>query len=99
MTPLSKTLTDARIARLKLLFGSAVIFASMTAAGQAESLYPQLVPQAQTADVDRPSTRALANNCTQLELSAKMSPDECGTLTLNEVVVRLNVMRSADNSK
>ena len=58
MTTLSKTLTTARMARLKLIFGSAVIFASMAAAGQAESLYPQPVPLAQTADVVRPDARS-----------------------------------------
>ncbi|MXQ08981.1 hypothetical protein GQ651_14125 [Alphaproteobacteria bacterium GH1-50] len=126
MTPLSNIISTARVARLKLLLGSALIFASMAAAGQAESLYPQPVPlgqtadvvrpepraftkvksrypqpiqQEQSADVVRPSARADMNNCTQLELSAKMSPDECGTLTLNDVVKRLTAMRDADNSK
>lgn len=81
---------------MKLLFGSAVIFASMTAAGQAESLYPQPIkqPQTQTADVLRSKDRP----CTQLELSAEMSPDKCGTLTLNDVVKRINALRDDDNS-
>lgn len=126
MTPLANIMSTVRIARLKLLFGSAIIFASMAAAGQAESLYPQSIPQAQTADVQRPDARPIVkvksrypqtieqaqsadvlrpgtgtyqNNCTQLEVSAKMSPAECGTLTLNDVVKRLTAFRDADNSK
>lgn len=81
MTTLSNTFTNAPIARLRLLFGSIVIFASMTATGQAESLYPQLMEPVRSADVIRP--------CTQLELSADMLPSECGTLTLAEVVNRM----------
>lgn len=126
MTTLSKTLSTAGMARFKLLFGSAVIFVAVAAAGQAESLYPQTVPlaqtadvvrpdarpfvkakslypqpvlQAQSADVARPSARPYQNNCTQLERSAKMSPAECGSLTLNDVVKRLTAIRAADNSK
>ena len=126
MTSIPKIISTARIARLKLLFGSAVIFASMAAAGQAESLYPQPIPlaqtadvlrpdarpfvkakslypqtiqQAQTADVVRPTARPYQNNCTQLEREAQMSPAECGTLTLNDVVKRLTAIRDADNSK
>lgn len=57
MTSIPKIISTARIARLKLLFGSAVLFASMAAAGQAESLYPQPIPLAQTADVLRPDAR------------------------------------------
>ena len=126
MTPISKIISTARIARLKLFFGSALLFASMAAAGQAESLYPQPAPQGQTADVLRPDARPFVkadslypqtiqqaqsadivrptarpyqNNCTQLEREAQMSPVECGTLTLNDVVKRLTAIRNADNSK
>jgi hypothetical protein len=126
MTTLPKIVSTARIARLKLFFGSAVIFASMAAAGQADSLYPQQVPLAQTADVIRPdarppvkarslypqtiaqvqsadvvrpNARPYQNNCTQLEREAQMTPAECGTLTLNDVVKRLAAIRNADNSK
>lgn len=99
MTSIPKIISTARIARLKLLFGSAVIFASVAAAGQAESLYPQPIQQAQTADVVRPTARPNQNNCTILEREAQMSPVECGRLTLNDVVKRLTAIRNADNSK
>jgi hypothetical protein len=58
MTSNPRIYSTAQIARLKLLFGSAVIFASLAAAGQAESLYPQPVPLSQTADVVRPDSPA-----------------------------------------
>jgi hypothetical protein len=99
MTTFPKIVSTARIARLKLFFGSAVIFASMTAAGQAESLYPQPVPLAQTADAVRPTARPYQNKCTILEREALMTPAECGTLTLNDVVKRVTAIRDADNSK
>ncbi len=81
-----KIFSTARIARLKLRFGSAVIFASLAAAGQAESLYPQPLPLPQTEDIVRP--------CTKLEKSAKLSPTECGTLSLANVFQRLDSLNS-----
>ncbi|MDU8946774.1 hypothetical protein, partial [Ovoidimarina sediminis] len=51
MNTLSKIISSTRIARLKLLLGSALLFASMTAAGQAQSLYPQEIQPGQTGNV------------------------------------------------
>ncbi len=86
-TPL-KTVSNARIARLKLLFGSAVIFASLAAAGQAASPYPQLTAPApaQSSSIVRP--------CTQLEIAAELLPSDCGTLTLSDVVGRMHDLQS-----
>jgi hypothetical protein len=118
--------STARIARLKLFFGSAVIFASIAAAGQAESLhaqqvplaqkaevirpdarpvvkarslYPQTIPQTQSANIVRPTSRPVQSNCTQLEQAAHLMPEECGTLTLNDVVKRITAITDADDSK
>jgi hypothetical protein len=59
MTTLPKIDSTGRIAQLKLFFGSAVIFASMAVAGQADSLHPEPVPLGQTADVARPEARPM----------------------------------------
>lgn len=99
MTPLANIISTVRIARLSLLFGSAIIFASLAAAGQAESLYPQTIEQARSADILRPGTRTYQYNCTQLELLAQISPAECGTLTLSDVVGRLVEIGDDDNGK
>jgi hypothetical protein len=125
MTTLPKIDSTGPIAQLKLFFGSAVIFASMAVAGQADSLhpkpvplgqtadvarpearpmvrtrslYPQTIQQAQSADVVRPTARPYQNNCTQIEREALMTPAECGTLTLNDVVKRLTAIRDANDS-
>lgn len=126
MKTFPRIVSTARIARLKLFFGSAVIFASMAAAGQAESpyaqqvplaqkadvirpdarpvvkarsLYPQTIPQTQSANIVRPTSRPFQDNCTQLEHAAHLMPEECGTLTLNDVVKRITAITDADDSK
>ena len=74
----------------KLVAISAIMLsasAAMSFAGQ----YPVATIVTQSASIDRP--------CNQLELSAEMTPAECGTLTLNDVVKRITAIRDADNSK
>jgi hypothetical protein len=93
------TIPTAWKTRLKLFFGSAVIFASMASAGQAQDIYPQIVPQAQTADVVRPTVGPYMSRCTQLEVAAGIGSHECGTFTLSEVVTRMHILQGDDHDK
>jgi hypothetical protein len=99
MKAVSNIFPTAGIAPFKLLFGSAVIFASMAVAGQAQSVYPETVPQAQTADVVRPTASPFMNGCTQLETAAGMVDSQCGTLTLSEVVVLMNAFQYDEHNE
>ena len=74
----------------KLVAISAIMLsasAAMSFAGQ----YPTTTIATQSASIDRP--------CTQLELSAQMMPSECGTLTLGDVVARLNALQRDDHDE
>jgi hypothetical protein len=74
----------------KLVAISAIMLsasAAMSFAGQ----YPVLTIVTQSASIDRP--------CTQLELSAQMAPSECGTLTLADVVARVNALQDDDRDE
>jgi hypothetical protein len=99
MKSVSGTIPTAGFTRLKMFLGSAAIFASMAVAGQAAGLYPETIPQGQSGDVMRPVATASMNGCTQLETAARMSADECGTLTLSEVVIRMNVLQGNDHDE
>ncbi|MEO0712422.1 MAG: hypothetical protein AAFU81_05250 [Pseudomonadota bacterium] len=71
----------------KLVAISAIMLsasAAMSFAGQ----YPVSTIVTQSASIDRP--------CNQLELSAQMAPSECGTLTLADVVARVNALEDDD---
>ena len=85
------TIPTAWKARIKLFVGSALIFASMAAAGQAQGTYPHAIPPEQTADVVRP--------CTPLEISADIIAEDCGTLTLSEVVKRMHTLQGDDHDE
>ena len=61
--------------------------AAMSFAGQ----YPISTTVTQSASVNRP--------CTQLELSANVTPSECGTLTLATVVARVNALHGDDHDE
>jgi hypothetical protein len=74
----------------KLVATSAIMLsasAAMSLAGQ----YPATTIATQSASIDRP--------CTQLELSAQMTPSECGTLTLADVVARVTALQDDDGDK
>ncbi|SNT42357.1 hypothetical protein [Tropicimonas sediminicola] len=70
----------------KALVGGLALLVATATVGQAESVYPKIVKPQQTPNIVRP--------CTGLEKSAKLSPTECGTLTLSEVVTRYNALNS-----
>lgn len=70
-----------RMRWLKRLFGASALFMAAAVAGQAQSVYPEVIKPMQSPDVLRP--------CTHLEKSAKLAESECGTLTLADVHKRL----------
>ncbi|MDU8914170.1 hypothetical protein [Aestuariicoccus sp. MJ-SS9] len=78
-----------RFKRFKLLVSGLAVLAGTATVGHAESVYPQVVRSLQTTSMVRPYTG--------LELSAKMKPVECGTLTLTEVAQRYFAITSDDS--
>ena len=73
------------------LFAISAILLSATAGMSFAGQYPVSAIAIQSASVARP--------CTQLELSTDMTADECGTLTLGDVVSRKHALDSDDSDE